>query len=544
MRILMITDDVQIDRRILLEAESLFSQGNEVILLANWAEGLPLHEKIGNVKVERVIAHKSSPLCQLTININRLIIQAINYVSLKIQKIYSFVISSINVFNNIFIKFIGLFLKIIEITFCFICTLIASFVYILYRVFKKPLKILFFKTENIPNSMDRSKYKYDYYSILYSLVTYMYSLFAEEFSIIKTFIIHIINFLFTGVRQATKVIYYFCNITLIKCPAIITNKICQFIHKYASKLSNRSKVLTLKATYFNPDIIHVHDLPQLKAGCLVKRALKIPLIYDAHELYPEIDTLTIKQKKRLKRLESKLIKQCDKVITVNEFIADLMEKRYKVSNVDVIYNATLPIHGQTHKYNLFRENLPIPQNAYILLFQGWMSKTRGIQDLVKSMESVVKDVHLVLMGYGEVQDELREIMTQLNLKDRVHILDAVPQNELLKWTSSADAGIIPYQPIDLNNYYCSPNKLFEFIQAEIPIVANELPFLKKIVQENSFGIVADLNNPDQYAKAINLMFANMNHFNRFKENLKKRSGEFSWEVEEKKLKEIYKSINF
>lgn len=547
----MITDDVQIDRRILLEAESLFSQGNEVILLANWAEGLPLHEKIGNVKVERIIAHHSSTLCHLTIRINSLIIKGINWFSTKVQNIYSGTNSTINSVNVIFIKIINVFLNIISVILSVLFVSATTFGYILYLVFKYCAVVTLFKTiKFVILSVRKFATLLLYfqalmilcYNKIHSFTMNRFYFFCEMFSTINNLLIQCINFIFIGLRQVTKATYFLCNVTLVKCPAIITNKVSQFIYKYASKLSNRSKFLTLKATYFNPDIIHVHDLPRLQAGCLIKKALNIPLIYDAHELYPEIDTLTNKQKKKLKRLESKFIKQCDSVITVNEFIAEIMERDYKTSKINVIYNATTPLPTKLEKQpDLFRQNLTIPSNAHILLFQGWMSKTRGLQNLVRSIPQVEKKIHLVLMGYGDVQNELREIIAELRIKDRVHILEAVPQTELLKWTSSADAGIIPYQPIDLNNYYCSPNKLFEFIQAGLPIIANALPFLKKVVQENDFGLVADLKSPFEYAKAINLMFKNTNNFNRFKANLKKRSGEFSWASEEVKLKNIYQT---
>ena len=64
---------------------------------------------------------------------------------------------------------------------------------------------------------------------------------------------------------------------------------------------------------------------------------------------------------------------------------------------------------------------------------------------------------------------------------RIHFLDPVSQDELLSWTAGADIGIVPYPPIDLNSRLCTPNKLFEFIVAEVPILANDLPELRRFV---------------------------------------------------------------
>lgn len=450
MRIMMITDDTIIDRRILLEAESLIKQGNEVILLAAWSEGLPLHETIGNVKIERVMPDFQSKLSKFILRFNSISIRGINALSRGLNKFFEMA-------HKAFGRFLIIF-----------------------------------------------------------------------------------SYLLSG-------LYFLLNNIFIKAPALLINKCCNRAYQLFSRFAFkklRNTYMVKRAIYYQPDVIHVHDLPQLPAGCQIKKKLKIPLIYDAHELYPEIDTLTQKQKKQLYKTELKLSKHCDTVITVNEFIADLMDTRYQINKTNVIYNAISNFSiSDSNKTDLFRKTLNISADDKILLFQGWMSKTRGLQKLVESMKWVDTDIHLVLMGYGEVQDELREIISQNHLGQRVHILDAVPQNELLYWTASADAGIIPYQPIDLNNFYCSPNKLFEFIQAHLPIIANDLPFLKKVVDGNGFGLTAELNSAENYAKAINQMFNEKQRYQNFKKNLLDKSPDFSWAVEEKKLYGLYEKYN-
>ena len=63
-------------------------------------------------------------------------------------------------------------------------------------------------------------------------------------------------------------------------------------------------------------------------------------------------------------------------------------------------------------------------------------------------------------------------------------------------TRSADLGVIPYHSIDLNNYYSSPNKLFEYAAAGLPFVSNDLPFLRWIIAEYGFGEVADFDRAE------------------------------------------------
>ena len=425
MRIVMVTPDSRyIDRRILQEAETLFAEGHEIILLAEWQEGLLQYEQIGNIKIER-LSNEDIPYAIPE--------QIIIYLQRKI-------IGLLNLTSGLFQKIMGLCARIV-------------------------------------NKLS-----------------------------------HLIILLFQKIKR---------------------------LRPYEQLMLNRT-------VYYDPDIIHVHDLPYLRAGVQAKKRLNVPLIYDAHELYPEIQTLSAKDKQQLSRVEKQSLPQCDQVITVNPFIAKEMAQRYQVSQPIVILNAIdpPPQFASREFQDRFRQHFPIPIPHKILLFQGWLSLDRGLGDLVRAMGHVSETIHLVLMGYGEdTKQTLKKIARKEGLTSRVHFKDAVSQAELLFWSSSADAGIIPYQPVDLNHYYCSPNKLFEFIQAGLPIIANDLPFLRQIVAGEGFGVVMPLTSVETYAQAIRLMFDEHGGPGRFKENLLKKAGHYDWSTESVKLLELYSNLN-
>lgn len=445
MRIVMLTDDRKIDRRIMLEAETLCAQNYEVIVLALWEHGLAYHEVYGNVKIERIQPVKKFSFESVLTLFFSLLIRTMTGLSRKIQSKFS------------------------------------------YREGKQGFSQKLFRVA------------------LTSVV----------------FVFHKIVEALTFVLKANL-----------------------YVLRTFKKRTAHDEMFYQRACYYAPDIIHVHDLPQLRAGTLVKKQLNIPLIYDAHELYPEISTLNPSQKKRLSKLEHQLLPLCDGVITVNAFIAKEMSYRYHIKPPQVILNATqTPAQfSLDKKYNLFREYFCIAQNEKILLFQGWMSKDRGLQTLVQAMKEVPSHIHLVLMGYGEALPELETLVSSLCLENRVHFRTVVAQDELLYWTASADVGIIPYQAIDLNNYYCSPNKLFEFIQARIPIIANDLPFLRKIVHDEAIGIVAPLTGCSSYANAIQKVFELEASVPGFKHRLNAAAKKYHWRVEGEKLYSIYQQV--
>lgn len=444
MRILMITPDVQIDRRILHEAETLYAAGHEIILIADGQIHQEKYKWISHVKSERFTQNEVSlsPL-------QHIIIQIKNQCVSLMHKFSS-------------------------------------------------LRLHLFKPASA--SPDRFRKSVKNFS-------------KKGFSFLKEFLTLSTDFLLQGV----------------------------------SKLNYRSryqKGLLERVLYYDPDIIHVHDLPTLKMGVIGKQKLEVPLIYDAHELYPEIHTLTPRQQKKYHRVEKRLIPHCDHVITVNAFIAQEMSQRYQISPPTVIWNSIQPPldFDPATGYDRFREDLAIPADHKILLYQGWYSSGRGLENLISAMSKVPEFIHLVLMGYGKFQTSLSEIVHTHNLSRRVHFKPAVAQEELLFWTASADAGIIPYpSALDINTRYCSPNKLFEFIQAEVPIIANDLPFLRQVIAGEGFGLIMALDQKNDFVKAITSMFdQSAGGPERFKTNLRKRKSNYNWDLQGKKLMEIYK----
>ena len=311
----------------------------------------------------------------------------------------------------------------------------------------------------------------------------------------------------------------------------------------AALLPSESAVVS-RAEFYNPDVICVHDLPRLRAGATLAGRLNVPLVYDAHELYPEIGALTPRQRWVLSRMERTLVRRCDHISTVNHFIADEMARRYHIDPPTVIHNAIDPPAGfEPGGHDRFRSEFDIPADGRILLYQGWLSPTRGLQTLVRSMTLTDDRIHLVLMGYGEMRAELERIAREADAGGRVHFKAAVPQAELLSWTASADAGVIPYPPTDLNKRFCSPNKLFEFIQAGVPLIANDLPFLREVVGGEGFGVIAELGSEQQFAAAISEMFdPARGGAERFRPAIAAQAGAYTWAGEVPKLLAIHDGI--
>ena len=149
-------------------------------------------------------------------------------------------------------------------------------------------------------------------------------------------------------------------------------------------------------------------------------------------------------------------------------------------------------------------------------------------------------VVLVFLGDGLLLRKLHKLAKKT--EGRVYFHPAVPQHELIELTASADVGVIPYQATCLNNFYCTPNKLFEFIAAGLPILATDLPELRKFVELQDIGMVGDTSTPQELARLIDSFFEDSTRLTFWGERVLEVREVINWESEEKKLIEIYEAF--
>lgn len=300
------------------------------------------------------------------------------------------------------------------------------------------------------------------------------------------------------------------------------------------------KLFMPTARRFQVDVILAADLPMLPVAAEVAVQSKAKLIYDSHELYCEQE-FSAQEKKKWQVIEKKYIGACDAVITINESIASELKKRYSLPKVHVILNADKVASHKPERKDLIRSQLSLGKNQRIVLFQGGFSADRNLENLVLAMQHVANDIVLVMLGDGVLKKRLKRLADK-HCPGRVIFIPAVPQDELLDYTASADLGLIPYQANCLNNYLCTPNKLFEFIAAGLPILASDLPELRRFVKEKEIGEVADLSRPEAIAKEINKCFSDSNRLDQWRRASEVVRKEINWETEGKKFLSICESV--
>jgi len=329
--------------------------------------------------------------------------------------------------------------------------------------------------------------------------------------------------------------FYKKNISYLKIKRLLLDIFRHFRLKI--KISAIRKVLSkIKA-----DIYYANDLPVLRICMTEAIRNNARLIYDSHELYLEqgfFETRFLHEKYFFQEKEG--IKKADAVITVNEFIAKELSKRYNYdfNKIHVIYN-----YPEGHRQERFcqAEFYSTNRKEVRLLYQGGFAPGRGLKELVLAMERVPDHYKLYMRGIGSYGKYLKECAKEKGLlNNRVFFLEPVGFNKLLSEASFADVGVLFYEPYCLNNYFASPNKLFDYINIPLAILCNGLPFLKKIIDTYKVGICIDQIDPNEIAKAIT-QFTPENVF-RYKLASFEASKILNWKTEEEKLYKIIENL--
>jgi glycosyltransferase involved in cell wall biosynthesis len=288
------------------------------------------------------------------------------------------------------------------------------------------------------------------------------------------------------------------------------------------------------------DVYHAHDANTLFVAWLASRLWRVPLIYDSHEFERGRNWRNSNLPVVFRRLwnlpERLFVRSADLVITVSNSIADELSRIYRIDRPTVILNC--PESAAHRVSNRLRDELSILPDQRIALYQGGVAEGVGLYSFIEGALRV-PDLTAVILGSGPLLESLREWVQNNDWSERVRFPGRVPLSELADYTASAEVGVALIQNVCLSYYYSLPNKLFEYIQAGLPIIASDFPEMRRIVQQHQVGMVVDPESPQAVAQGLRTVLDDPDQWARMRVNVRNASKVYNWENESRKLVEAY-----
>lgn len=295
--------------------------------------------------------------------------------------------------------------------------------------------------------------------------------------------------------------------------------------------------LFLFLLFHRADCLLSNDLDTLLPSFLISKIKGTKLIYDSHEYFTEVPELVNRPKvQRIWRMiEEFVLPKMKEMITVNESIANLFREKYGIK-VHVIRN--IPMRKMLPEPTT-REALGLPDDKHILILQGsGINIHRGSEELVDAMKYIDNCV-LLIIGGGDVLPILKQKVAENHWDDRVRFYPRMPYKDMMAITCLAKIGFTLDKNTNLNYLFSLPNKLFDYIQAGVPIVASHLPEIERIIKDYNIGAFIEKHEPEHIAEIVKKVISDEETLKTWKNNLNFAAQDLCWENEEKILLEIY-----
>lgn len=315
----------------------------------------------------------------------------------------------------------------------------------------------------------------------------------------------------------------------------------------ASSVFVRATIALLKQS---ADIYHACELTALPACYIAASLRRKPLIFEAYELpLQDMPPAAMPKSRRffyaiMKGCLRYMLPRCAAVIAVSPPIVEELQRRYRIPQIILLRN--LPLYRTCEKTDNLRQHLGLSSRMRIALYQGNIQPDRGLERLVRAGAYLEPEHVIVIMGQnvGTTRTELKQLIMLQQVDAHIKIIPAVPYNVLLEWTSSADIGLTII-PLDYtrNMRMCLPNKLFEYIQAGLPVLSSPLEAVREILTTYDVGCVVRSMDPADVGKAINTMLSNSAELARMQTNaLQAARQDLCWEKEGLKLLRLYQQL--
>lgn len=249
----------------------------------------------------------------------------------------------------------------------------------------------------------------------------------------------------------------------------------------------------LKNELKEDDYIWFGSLDTINA-CLGLSFLKdAKYICHIHELY---DTHPFRLK-----IATKFIKNAYKVIVPEINRAKILQVWLQLDSQPIVY-PNKPSNHPRKKYlkpthNITKKILSeYDSNKKVIIYQGFIGKNRRLEPVIDAIQNI-NNVEFWLMG--PESDYARELVLR---SDKVKYLGFVPAPYHLEITSYADLGIMSYDLVSLNNLYCAPNKVWEYLGFNLYFICNEVGSLDYFEKNNCCALL-DFNNISELNRVIN-----------------------------------------
>jgi len=292
----------------------------------------------------------------------------------------------------------------------------------------------------------------------------------------------------------------------------------------------------------NYDIVHTHTSKAGFLGRIAARYCKTPaVVHSPHGTVLEgyFSPVITKVYAYLERITAPLA-QCIICLTTREIDQYIHAKIGKREQYTVIYNGinmdTFSTMTQTRQD--VRNSLNLTSDSVVCITVGRLVPVKGQIDLINAFPKIVAqhpNTHLLIVGEGELRDELVGQVNHLNLSKSIHFVGW--RSDIPNLLGASDIFVLPSLNEGLGLV------LIEAMAQHLPTIATHVGGVPEVVEDGKTGLLVTAQSPDALAKAINQLIASPTQRTEMGEAGYQRAiTNFSIETTVEKTEHIYRTL--
>ncbi|TGG77244.1 glycosyltransferase [Streptomyces albus] len=298
-----------------------------------------------------------------------------------------------------------------------------------------------------------------------------------------------------------------------------------------------------------PDVIHANDITMIAVGArcaarLRARGLRTRWLYDAHEYVRGVEWPDAVRAAAFPGVEEEYIGRADAVVTVSGELAGILQEAYRLPDTPlVVANAPVreAVSARAGEGVSVRDACGLSQDVPLLVYAGWIGPERGLDTAVEGLAEL-PHAHLALVAAAKPNATLQRLLfraEQLGVRERVHVVPYVPQEQVPDYLSSADLGLICFRHVP-NCEISLPTKAAEYLHAGLPLITSGVRTLRGFVERTGVGEVFVTEDVPSFVAAVQRgLAARARLAGRITEEL---LHELSWEQQSAGLLRLYERL--
>jgi glycosyltransferase involved in cell wall biosynthesis len=284
----------------------------------------------------------------------------------------------------------------------------------------------------------------------------------------------------------------------------------------------------------NCRVVHCHDTMALPSGAILKKLYGARLVYDAHELESNKNGQSLLLSKATLIIEKFIWEKVDLFISVSEsivcwYMCKLGEKPNCLVLNSPLIDSNLTTNDSIYHFDYLRVKFSIPKSASIFVYLGILGPGRSIEACLDAFSKVGSQAQVVFVGFGVLDSLIDQFSSQYS---NIHRHPPVRHEEVVRLVSGADYGLCLIENVSLSDYYCLPNKLFEYIFAGLKILGSRLPEIQNAIEKYELGMVCNPDPKDILTAISSIIEAPIYVLN-------KDLGDLTWQIQAERLRNSY-----